>query len=103
MNGAVAAYDLAPLVGVLAAGTLLALVPLAWSWRRQRGEAPVRRLQAFAWLQPAAGQQLEDHLYVVDPRGQWMMRVPPAADPARLKRDLDKLLAASANWDRPGR
>jgi cytochrome c oxidase assembly protein subunit 15 len=50
MNGAVAAYDLAPLVGVLAVGTLLALVPLAWSWRRQRGEAPVRRLQAFAWL-----------------------------------------------------
>jgi hypothetical protein len=61
------------------------------------------RAELLAWLQPAAGQQLEDHLYVVDPRGQWMMRVPPAADPARLKRDLDKLLAASANWDRPGR
>ena len=50
MNGAVAAYDLAPLLGVLAVGTLLALVPLAWVWRRRQGEAPALRLQAFAWL-----------------------------------------------------
>jgi cytochrome c oxidase assembly protein subunit 15 len=49
-NGAVAAYNLAPLLEVLAVGTLLALVPLAWSWRRGRGAAPARRLQAFAWL-----------------------------------------------------
>lgn len=55
------------------------------------------------WLAPAPGQALEDHLYVVDPRGDWMMRVPVDADPARLKRDLDKLLRASAGWDRPGR
>ena len=50
MNGAVAAYDLAPLLGVLAVGTLLAIVPLAWTWRRRRGEATALRLQAFAWL-----------------------------------------------------
>jgi hypothetical protein len=55
------------------------------------------------WLAPASGQALEDHLYLVDPRGDWMMRVPVDADPARLKRDIDKLLRASAGWDRPGR
>ena len=55
------------------------------------------------WLAPAPGHSLEDHLYLVDPRGDWMMRVPVAADPARLKRDIDKLLRASAGWDRAGR
>ena len=55
------------------------------------------------WLAPAPGRALEDHLYLVDPRGDWMMRVPVDADPARLKRDIDKLLRASASWDRPGR
>jgi hypothetical protein len=56
-----------------------------------------------AWLRPADRQHLEDHLYVVDPQGDWMMRVPPDPDPARLKRDIEKLLRASAGWDRPGR
>jgi len=55
------------------------------------------------WLAPAPGQSLEDHLYLVDPRGEWMMRVPVDADAARLKRDIDRLLRASAGWDRPGR
>jgi hypothetical protein len=32
-----------------------------------------------------------------------MMRVPADPDPTRVKRDLDKLLRASAGWDRPGR
>ena len=50
MNAAVPAYDLAPLAGVLAVGTLIAIVPLAWSWRRRQGDAPALRLQAFAWL-----------------------------------------------------
>ncbi len=55
------------------------------------------------WLAPAAGQQLEDHFYIVDPLGNWMMRVPPNADAGRLKRDIDKLLRASASWDTAGR
>ena len=42
-------------------------------------------------------------MYIVDPMGDWMMRVPANPDPARLKRDLEKLLRASAGWDRPGR
>ncbi len=56
-----------------------------------------------AWLEPAAGQRLEDHLYLVDPMGEWMLRLPPQIDPARAKRDLEKLLRASAFWDTSGR
>jgi hypothetical protein len=56
-----------------------------------------------AWLQPADGQALEDHLYLVDPMGEWMMRVPADPEPQRVKRDLEKLLRASASWDRAGR
>ncbi|WP_280154540.1 hypothetical protein [Piscinibacter sp. XHJ-5] len=55
------------------------------------------------WLTPASGRSLADHLYIVDPMGQWMMRVPPDPDPARLKKDIERLLRASASWDRPGR
>jgi hypothetical protein len=56
-----------------------------------------------AWLKPAPGQVLEDHLYIVDPVGDWMMRAPAEADPAKLKRDIDRLLRASAGWDQAGR
>ncbi|HEV7575561.1 MAG TPA: hypothetical protein VGO85_05930 [Caldimonas sp.] len=63
----------------------------------------VGRAPLAEWLAAAPRQVLEDHLYLVDPRGDWMMRVPVDADPARLKRDIDKLLRASAGWDRPGR
>ena len=63
----------------------------------------VPREALAAWLEPAAGQPLDAHYYVVDPMGHWMMRSPPAADPARLKRDMEKLLRASASWDRAGR
>lgn len=55
-----------------------------------------------AWLKPAPGQALQDHLYIVDPLGDWMMRAPPEADPSRLKRDIDRLLRGSAGWDKPG-
>jgi len=56
-----------------------------------------------AWLQPEAGRALEDHLYLVDPMGEWMLRVPADPEPARVKRDLDRLLRASSSWDQPGR
>ena len=59
--------------------------------------------QMAAWLAPEAGQPLEAHLYVVDPMGEWMMRVPVNAEPARVKRDIDRLLRASASWDQAGR
>ena len=53
------------------------------------------------WLEPERGHTLEDHLYIVDPLGNWMMRAPADPDPVRLKKDLDKLLRASAWWNRP--
>ena len=56
-----------------------------------------------AWLQPEAGRALEQHLYLVDPMGEWMMRMPADPDPARVKRDLERLLRASSSWDQPGR
>lgn len=55
------------------------------------------------WLNPAEGHALDEHLYLVDPMGQWMMRTPVDPDPAKLKRDLERLLRASASWDQPGR
>lgn len=55
------------------------------------------------WLEPAPGQRLSDHLYVVDPLGNWMMRFPAEAEPAKVRRDLDRLLRASSFWDRAGR
>jgi hypothetical protein len=56
-----------------------------------------------AWLAPAAGRALADHFYIVDPLGNWMMRAPVDPDAAKLKRDMVKLLGASAGWDKPGR
>jgi len=58
------------------------------------------------WLQPAAGHALQDHLYLVDPLGNWMLRFPAPMDlqgAGRAKRDLDRLLRAAASWDRAGR
>ena len=55
------------------------------------------------WLAPAPQRTLEQHIYVVDPLGNWMMRVPVDPDPAKFKRDVEKLLRASAGWDKPGR
>ena len=59
-----------------------------------------------AWLAPAAGQQLQDHLYLIDPMGNWMMRFPAHIDvekASKVKRDLERLLRASNSWDTAGR
>ena len=72
-------------------------------------DAAVLRVRAEAlvqWLPPAGIQRLEDHLYVVDPLGNLMMRFPAnmdAAGAAKAKRDLDRLLRASGSWDTDGR
>jgi hypothetical protein len=63
----------------------------------------VPKTDVQAWLKPARGQALEDHLYLVDPMGEWMMRMPVAPEPVQVKRDLDRLLRASASWDKRGR
>ena len=58
------------------------------------------------WLKPAPGHQLAEHLYLVDPMGNWMMRFPAGLDlaaGAKAKRDLERVLRASASWDQAGR
>jgi hypothetical protein len=89
-----------------------------WVWLRTGERAYPERLRAAlqtatvlwvdeaqlaTWLQPAPGARLADHLYVVDPLGNWMMRFPPNADPSKMRRDLERLMRASSSWDRPGR
>ena len=62
--------------------------------------------QIEQWLAPGAGHAVAEHLFVVDPMGNWMMRFPARMDAkgaSRAKRDLDRLLRASASWDEPGR
>jgi hypothetical protein len=53
------------------------------------------------WLTPASGHGLAQHLFLIDPLGNWMMRVPPDPDPSRLKRDVERLMRASAGWHQP--
>ncbi len=58
------------------------------------------------WLPAAASHAPAEHLFVVDPLGNLMMRFPALMDAAgasRGKRDLDRLLRASSSWDEAGR
>jgi hypothetical protein len=49
-----------------------------------------------AWLPVEAGGNVNDHIYIIDPLGHLMMRFPKNADPQKVKKDLGKLLKASA-------
>lgn len=58
------------------------------------------------WLVPMAGKQLQDHLYLVDPQGSWMMRFPAnlqTEQAPRMRKDWERLLRAAVSWDKPGR
>ncbi|MSQ56814.1 MAG: hypothetical protein EXR35_04635 [Limnohabitans sp.] len=72
-------------------------------------EAQVWRIQSKvieAWLKPQTGFALQDHFYLVDPMGEWMMRFSALIDKekaALIKKDLERVLRASAGWDLPGR
>ena len=43
---------------------------------------------------PATGS-VRDHIYLVDPLGNLVLRYPRDADPSRIKKDLSRLLRAS--------
>ena len=83
--------------------------PLAPALQQALADTPAMHLlrlpraAAQQWFAPEDGRALEDHLYIVDPMGHWMMRAPVNPDPARIKRDIDRLLRAAAGWDQPGR
>ena len=49
-----------------------------------------------AWLPVEQGTLVSDHIYLIDPLGNLMMRYPKDADPNKIKKDLAKLLKASA-------
>lgn len=66
----------------------------------------VNQITLDAWLGAPTPQALTDHFYVVDPLGNAMMRMAAnmdAAAVAKARRDLERLLRASASWDEPGR
>lgn len=51
-----------------------------------------------AWLpvEAAGGTTVADHIYVIDPNGNLMMRFPAQPDPSRIKGDMSKLLKWSS-------
>lgn len=71
---------------------------MSQAWVLRAPEAAVRR-----WLQPEPGHAVSEHLYLVDPRGDWMMRFPVHADPSKIKKDLTRLMKANESWDEAGR
>lgn len=69
---------------------------------------PAQRLRAEfdgTWLVKAAGSKvldalpvegtLRDHIYLVDPLGNLVLRYPRDADPSRMRKDLERLLKIS--------
>lgn len=51
-----------------------------------------------AWLPATDATRDTDHIYLVDPNGNLMMRFPANADPSKIKQDVTKLL----KWSRIG-
>jgi hypothetical protein len=48
------------------------------------------------WLPTEGDSKNSEHIYMIDPLGNLMMRFPKDADPNKMKKDLSKLLRASA-------
>jgi hypothetical protein len=42
------------------------------------------------------------HIYVIDPFGNLMMRFPQNVDPQRMKKDIDRLMKTSGGWIQTG-
>mgnify|MGYP006269204335 CR=1 FL=1 len=57
----------------------------------------VRRIasEPLGRFEPVAQGRAADHIYIIDPMGNLMMRFPAKPDPSRMKKDLSKLLRAS--------
>lgn len=48
------------------------------------------------WLPVEEGAGIADHVYMIDPLGNLMMRFPKNPDPNKMKKDISKLLRASS-------
>jgi hypothetical protein len=49
-----------------------------------------------AWLPVVEGTKASDHLYMIDPLGNLMMRFPKDPDANKIKKDITRLLKASS-------
>jgi hypothetical protein len=56
----------------------------------------VKRESVDAWLHAGEQGTPADHIYIIDPVGNLMMRFPQKPDPYRMKNDIYKLLSASS-------
>ena len=61
---------------------------------------PLQPLRDFLALPDAADARLQDHIWVVDPSGNLMLRWPKNAQPNGVKRDVARLLSVAAGWVR---
>jgi len=74
-----------------------------------KDQATVARLDPQtlqAWLPVPGGKSQRDYIFVIDPMGNAMLRLPAVFDSAGAnlaRRDMDRLLRASVAWDSPGR
>ena len=55
--------------------------------------ADASQLQTLFPVEP--GRSLRDYLYIIDPLGNLMMRFPADGEPARIRKDIGRLLKAS--------
>lgn len=72
--------------------------PLETTLMREYDGTHMLRADAAAvrrWLPVEEGTRIEDHVYLIDPLGNLMMRFPKNADPNKMKKDIAKLLKAS--------
>lgn len=61
---------------------------------------PPQPLWDFFAVPDASDARLEDHIWVIDPRGNLMLRWPKNAEVNGVKRDVAKLLKVAAGWIR---
>lgn len=59
--------------------------------------------QLAAWLKASHAQNIEKDWYLVDPRGQWMMRFATTLEERLVYKDLSRLLRAAGDFDEAGR
>lgn len=72
--------------------------PLATTLMKEYDGTHILRVDAkrlAAWLPVDQGTGVADHIYMIDPLGNLMMRFPKDPDPNKIKKDITKLLKAS--------
>lgn len=73
--------------------------PIATLLLREYDGTDILRVDAGklqSWLPADAGTTARDHIYLIDPLGNLMMRFPKDPDPGKMKKDISKLLRASS-------